>query len=162
MARAGENARVILFWEKERKGFNAEEEKRRRPDPVGVNAERREEERGKRSQRGRGKTRRLRLPVMTTARERPSGAMAKSRKLRPWRMGIGVGWETGISLFAGSCASGGRSIQTRSPDFFSRERLRRMRDSSGDQRKTPRPMRRRATRLSEARSRISRISLSRK
>jgi hypothetical protein len=32
---------------------------------------------------GRGKTRRLRLPVMTTARERPSGEMAKSRKLRP-------------------------------------------------------------------------------
>src|SRR5713226_1857595 len=35
------------------------------------------------SQRGRGKTRRLRLPVMTTARERPSGEMAKSRKLMP-------------------------------------------------------------------------------
>jgi len=41
------------------------------------------EKRGRRGQRGRGKTSRLRLPVMTTARERPSGEMAKSRKLRP-------------------------------------------------------------------------------
>ena len=44
----------------------------------------REERRGTEIQRdGRGKTRRLRLPVMTTARERPSGVMAKSRKVRP-------------------------------------------------------------------------------
>ncbi len=55
------------------------------------------EKRGRRSQRGRGKTRRLRLPGMITAMERPSGVMAKSRKLRPCRMGMGVGWETGIS-----------------------------------------------------------------
>ncbi len=55
------------------------------------------EKRGRRSQRGRGKTRRLRLPGMITAMERPSGVMAKSRKLRPCRMGMGVGWEMGIS-----------------------------------------------------------------
>jgi len=40
------------------------------------------QKRGKRSQRGRGKTRRLRLPGMITARELPSGEMAKSRKVR--------------------------------------------------------------------------------
>jgi len=66
------------------------------------------------------------------------------------------------NVMSAEAARGGRSIHTRSPDFFSIARLRRMRDSSGAQRKTPRPMRTRATRLSEVRSRISRISLSRK
>jgi hypothetical protein len=63
-----------LFIFGERKGFNAEEEERRR----GGHREEPTE-----SQRGSGKTRRLRLPVMTTAREWPSGEMAKSRKLMP-------------------------------------------------------------------------------
>ena len=54
-----------------RKGFNAEEEKRRRRGHRGV---------GREFQRGRGNTRRLRWPVMTPAMERPSGEMAKSRK----------------------------------------------------------------------------------
>ena len=68
---------------------------RKKNEEEDLHREHREET--KESQRGRGKTRRLRLPVMTTARLRPSGEMAKSRKVRLCRMGMGVGWAMGIS-----------------------------------------------------------------
>jgi hypothetical protein len=64
----------FVFGEKEGKGFYTENTE------YAEGAEKRE---GGRSQRGRGKTRRLRLPGMITAMEWPSGVMAKSRKLRP-------------------------------------------------------------------------------
>ena len=72
---------VFISGEKKEKDLT---QRKRRGDAEGAEKRggRREEGR-KESQRGRGKTRRLRLPVMTTARERPSGEMAKSRKLRP-------------------------------------------------------------------------------
>jgi len=62
----------------EEKRFNTEISQSRRRERREEGEEERENQR-----EGRGKTRRLRLPVMTTARERPSGEMAKSRKLRP-------------------------------------------------------------------------------
>ena len=75
------------------------------------------------------------MPGGLTARKRPSGEMAKSRKVSPWRMGTGVGWLTGMfgeDDGAGATANGGRSTQTKSPDFFSVARFSRMRFSSGD------------------------------
>jgi len=66
-----------LFYRREQKEEKDLTQRKRRG--VAEGAEKRE----RRSQRGSGKTRRLRLPVMTTARKRASGEMAKSRTEKP-------------------------------------------------------------------------------